>query len=225
MEARRAHRGEPPFFTNNLGAHSVFVQQQPPHAWVSWSRKSPGRQTRRCWALGCPHDHPGISIVLSKSQHCATFGTPAGAKFRETSRLVGSTEASKCYLEPNRPSRLDVGRRERDESRIVTSAWTVTQGHCEHGFPLFMRRCKLTSQPRTPVKKSSNGVLLPRLFSETSPSARTSKGFLIVGQRVTSSRRQLKRTKSSRPLVSAVIKPAVASVHTCAAAWQHEPAF
>ncbi len=35
MEARRAHRGEPPFFTNNLGARSVFVQQQPPHAWVT----------------------------------------------------------------------------------------------------------------------------------------------------------------------------------------------
>jgi pimeloyl-ACP methyl ester carboxylesterase len=34
MEARRAHRGEPPFFTNNLGARSVFVPQQPPHAWV-----------------------------------------------------------------------------------------------------------------------------------------------------------------------------------------------
>jgi hypothetical protein len=35
MEARRAHRGEPPFFTTNLGARSVFVQQQPPHAWVT----------------------------------------------------------------------------------------------------------------------------------------------------------------------------------------------
>ena len=35
MEARRAHRGEPPFFTNNLGARSVFVQQQPPHARVT----------------------------------------------------------------------------------------------------------------------------------------------------------------------------------------------
>jgi hypothetical protein len=35
MEARRAHRGEPPFFTTNLGARAVFVQQQPPHAWVA----------------------------------------------------------------------------------------------------------------------------------------------------------------------------------------------
>ena len=35
MEARRAHRGEPPFFTNNLGVRSVFVQQQPPHARVT----------------------------------------------------------------------------------------------------------------------------------------------------------------------------------------------
>jgi hypothetical protein len=35
MEARRAHRGEPPFFTNNLGACYVFVQQRPPHAWVT----------------------------------------------------------------------------------------------------------------------------------------------------------------------------------------------
>jgi hypothetical protein len=34
MEARRAHRGEPPFFTNNLGARFDFVQQRPPHARV-----------------------------------------------------------------------------------------------------------------------------------------------------------------------------------------------
>ena len=34
MEARRVHRGAPPLFTNNLGARSVFVQQQTPHAWV-----------------------------------------------------------------------------------------------------------------------------------------------------------------------------------------------
>jgi len=35
MEARRAHRGEPPFFTNSVGARSVFVPQQPPHARVT----------------------------------------------------------------------------------------------------------------------------------------------------------------------------------------------
>jgi hypothetical protein len=39
------------------------------------------------------------------------------------------------------------------------------------------------SHPRTPAIKSSNGVLSPRLFFERSPSARTSKGFLIVGTR------------------------------------------
>jgi hypothetical protein len=35
MEARRAHRGEPPFFTTNLPGRSVLVQQQPPHARVT----------------------------------------------------------------------------------------------------------------------------------------------------------------------------------------------
>ena len=35
MEARRAHRGEPPFFGTNLPGRSVFVQQQPPHARVT----------------------------------------------------------------------------------------------------------------------------------------------------------------------------------------------
>ena len=37
----------------------------------------------------------------------------------------------------------------------------------------------------TPLRQSSNAVLSPRLFSERSPSARASKGFLVVGTRVT----------------------------------------
>ena len=35
MEARRAHHGEPPFFTGNLGDRMVFVQQQPLHVWIT----------------------------------------------------------------------------------------------------------------------------------------------------------------------------------------------
>src|SRR5579862_7587761 len=46
-----------------------------------------------------------------------------------------------------------------------------------------------------PARKSSNGVLSPRLFSETSPSARASKGFLIAGTRVT-----VRRASSIREL-------------------------
>jgi hypothetical protein len=42
------------------------------------------------------------------------------------------------------------------------------------------------SQFARPAKKSSTGVLLPPLSFRRSPSARTSKGFLIVGQRVAS---------------------------------------
>ena len=48
----------------------------------------------------------------------------------------------------------------------------------------------------TPRRKSSNRVLSPRLFLEMSPLARTSKGFLIVGQRVTSSSWQFKKAIS-----------------------------
>jgi hypothetical protein len=54
-----------------------------------------------------------------------------------------------------------------------------------------------------PLRKRSNGVVSPRLFSETSASARTSKGFLIVGTSVTPSRREFKNTiSSSRRLAS-----------------------
>jgi hypothetical protein len=35
-------------------------------------------------------------------------------------------------------------------------------------------------QPATPAKKSPNGVLSPRLFSEMSPSATASKGFFVA---------------------------------------------
>src|SRR5258708_5205577 len=45
-----------------------------------------------------------------------------------------------------------------------------------------------SSKPRTPTRKSSIAVLSPRLFSETSPSASTSKGLLITGMGVPASR-------------------------------------
>jgi len=45
------------------------------------------------------------------------------------------------------------------------------------------------------ARKSSVAVLLSRLFLEMSPSARTSKGFLIVGTRVTQSMVQFNQAK------------------------------
>ena len=53
-----------------------------------------------------------------------------------------------------------------------------------------------TESAFTHAMKSSNRVLSSRLFSESSPSARTSKGFLISGTRVAPSRVQVKRTIS-----------------------------
>ncbi len=53
---------------------------------------------------------------------------------------------------------------------------------------------KAVGQTFRPLKKSSNRVSSPRLSFEMSPSARTSKGFLISQTRVASSRRQFKQT-------------------------------
>ena len=60
----------------------------------------------------------------------------------------------------------------------------VTQDYCGDLVPSFSYCCSPVSEPLTPATKSSNGVLSPRLLSETIPSASTSKGFLIVGTRV-----------------------------------------
>ena len=46
-------------------------------------------------------------------------------------------------------------------------------------------RCKTGSRSRIPSEKSSIGVQPPRVCWTESPSARTSKGFLIVGTRLT----------------------------------------
>jgi hypothetical protein len=46
------------------------------------------------------------------------------------------------------------------------------------------------------TKRSQVQILSPRLFLEISPSAKTSKGFLIAGTRLASSRRQFKKTIS-----------------------------
>jgi hypothetical protein len=53
------------------------------------------------------------------------------------------------------------------------------------------------------LEKSSIGVLSPRLFPETSPSASASKGFLIVGTRVTSASTQFEN--SGRQVVGFVV--------------------
>src|SRR4029077_17619866 len=67
-----------------------------------------------------------------------------------------------------------------------TRAATKVSRNCRRHFDLLFSNChrKWPSQPPTPAIKSSNGVLSPRLFSERSPSARTSKGFLIAGTEV-----------------------------------------
>jgi hypothetical protein len=52
-----------------------------------------------------------------------------------------------------------------------------TQMQAGHDIPSTARYHGLASQARSPARKSSNGVLSPRLFSETSPSASTSKGL------------------------------------------------
>ena len=49
---------------------------------------------------------------------------------------------------------------------------------------------KTLGQSATPDTKSSIGVLSPRLFLEISPSANTSKGFLIVATKVAPQRRK-----------------------------------
>src|SRR5262245_20877529 len=60
-------------------------------------------------------------------------------------------------------------------------------------LPQFPERIRhnSASQPRTPAIKSSIAVLSPRLSFERSPSASTSKGFLLVGTRVAPSTVQI----------------------------------
>src|SRR6516165_8177063 len=53
--------------------------------------------------------------------------------------------------------------------------------------------CIPPAQLRTPARKSSNGVQSPRVDWTRSPSAGTSKGFVIVGRRFVTSSRQFRR--------------------------------
>jgi len=59
-------------------------------------------------------------------------------------------------------------------------SWVVTVSY----YPATWRRIASIRPPkaRIPGIKSSIAVLSPRLFCEMSPSAITSKGFLILGQ-------------------------------------------
>ena len=72
---------------------------------------------------------------------------------------IGVTRGSGCPIESDFPGKLG--------------------GNSWLHFDLLLSKCRLgpASQPWTPAIKSSNRVLSPRLFSERSPSARTSKGF------------------------------------------------
>jgi hypothetical protein len=75
MEARRAHRGEPPFFTTNLGARSVFVKQQPQHARVTLMKVAVSVFRKRAW------DADRIArawVVLMKRLGYSRFVSPGG---------------------------------------------------------------------------------------------------------------------------------------------------
>ncbi len=53
----------------------------------------------------------------------------------------------------------------------------VTQPHSKLGFPASIRLLRPASQPRTPAKKSSNGVLLSRLTNEKKPFGERAEGL------------------------------------------------
>ena len=76
-------------------------------------------------------------------------------------------------------------------SEVTTEAHTTTQNPIpDRSTPASIRS--------HPDRKSSIGVLSPRLSLETSPSASASKGFLISATRVTSTSRKFKQTISSK---------------------------
>jgi hypothetical protein len=54
----------------------------------------------------------------------------------------------------------------------------------------------LASKDAIPARKSSNGVLSPRLFLKSSPSAKAPNGFLFVASRFTSVKVRFKQTAS-----------------------------
>ena len=54
MEARRAHRGEPPFFTTNLGARSVYdvrPNQSLPNGLTTVTSEPPGNPMTYHWEV------------------------------------------------------------------------------------------------------------------------------------------------------------------------------
>jgi hypothetical protein len=51
-------------------------------------------------------------------------------------------------------------------SQSCDTARVRPQGHSEKGFPSSIHRRKPASQPATPPRKTSNGVLSPRLETQ-----------------------------------------------------------
>jgi hypothetical protein len=147
----------------------------------------PGRQKRVALQVGA------LPIIVGRDSYVAH------EHFTETIQ-------SGCFRDKIHPSVSVNGIRDSRRSVRRENRFSKTGGgglHARHMYSVAFNR-RLKPRSTTPKRARSRfrlrpavQILSPRLFFETSASARTSKGFLIVGTRVASSRRQFKNTISS----------------------------